>query len=105
MSKVTTYKYTAAPTKSGKEITDWIDRAACKTSGLPSSYWHPDTGWSHRHPYVKAALAVCAACPVKMLCVDHALINEPYGIWGGLTEQQRERHRRHYRLPMLIWRR
>lgn len=36
------------------------------------------------------AKAVCTACPVKRDCLAFAIeINEPYGIWGGLTEAER----------------
>jgi WhiB family redox-sensing transcriptional regulator len=30
-------------------------------------------------------------CPVVRQCLDHALaVREPYGVWGGLTEDERE---------------
>ena len=38
----------------------------------------------------QAALAVCATCPVREDCLDHALAtNERFGVWGGTTEKQR----------------
>ena len=38
-----------------------------------------------------AAKAVCASCPVLAQCRAHALeVREPYGVWGGLTEDERE---------------
>ena len=38
-----------------------------------------------------AAKAVCATCPVLVQCRAHALAaREPYGIWGGLSEHDRE---------------
>lgn len=38
------------------------------------------------------AKAVCATCPVIDRCRDHALaVQEPYGVWGGLTEAERAR--------------
>ena len=37
-----------------------------------------------------AAKAVCASCPVLNACREHALaVQEPYGIWGGLSEDDR----------------
>lgn len=30
----------------------------------------------------------CATCPALIACAAHALVNEPYGMWG-LTEEQR----------------
>ncbi|MFO7701064.1 MAG: WhiB family transcriptional regulator, partial [Acidimicrobiia bacterium] len=36
------------------------------------------------------ALAVCAACPVRVECLGHALAtNERFGVWGGTTEKER----------------
>ncbi|MFG2045033.1 WhiB family transcriptional regulator, partial [Dactylosporangium sp. NPDC048998] len=36
------------------------------------------------------ALLVCAQCPIRARCRRYAIGNrEPYGIWGGMTEQQR----------------
>ena len=33
----------------------------------------------------------CCACPVIAQCRSHALtVGEPYGIWGGLSESERE---------------
>ena len=30
-------------------------------------------------------------CPVRAECAAHALaVREPYGVWGGLTEDERE---------------
>ena len=37
-----------------------------------------------------AAKATCAACPVLEQCRRHALsVREPYGVWGGMTEDER----------------
>jgi WhiB family redox-sensing transcriptional regulator len=38
-----------------------------------------------------AAKVVCATCPVLHQCRIHALwAHEPYGVWGGLSERDRE---------------
>jgi hypothetical protein len=40
----------------------------------------------------RSAKAVCARCEVRVECADYALrAREPYGVWGGLTEEERER--------------
>jgi WhiB family redox-sensing transcriptional regulator len=44
---------------------------------------------------VAAAKAICARCPVLAECRSWAISHEAYGIWGGLTEHQRARLRRH----------
>lgn len=43
---------------------------------------------------VKAAKAICAVCPVRAECLDHAIVTQEwYGIWGGLSARQRQRDR------------
>ena len=38
-----------------------------------------------------AAKAICAGCPVLVRCREAALAaREPYGVWGGLSEHERE---------------
>ena len=38
-----------------------------------------------------AAKALCATCPVVKECLAFALKHdEPYGIWGGMTHQERK---------------
>jgi WhiB family redox-sensing transcriptional regulator len=37
-----------------------------------------------------AAKALCLRCPVIEECREHALaVQEPYGVWGGLSEAER----------------
>ena len=72
------------------EIWQWQNSGACRE--LPSElFFHPDgeRGPSRRNRESKA-LAICATCPVIQQCRKQALaIQEPYGIWGGLTEDDR----------------
>ncbi len=43
-----------------------------------------------RHVREAAAKAVCAECPVLEECREWVLaVDEPHGIWGGLTESER----------------
>jgi WhiB family transcriptional regulator, redox-sensing transcriptional regulator len=36
-----------------------------------------------------AAVAVCAACPVRRPCLEFALATGPeFGVWAGLTQEQ-----------------
>lgn len=40
---------------------------------------------------VELALALCRRCPVRRQCLRHAMTRpERYGIWGGMTERERE---------------
>lgn len=55
-------------------------------------FFHP---WNERGPTrqerERQAKAVCATCPVIDACGEHALaVKEDYGVWGGLTEHERQ---------------
>lgn len=68
----------------------WQDDAAC--AGLPTDLFYPDAGGSS---LVRAAKAHCAGCTVRQQCLDAALDRrENWGIWGGLTDQERRDLRR-----------
>ena len=71
--------------------TTWRKRAACK--GIDVEIFYPDTEDPQMEPTVAApAKAVCAQCPVRQACLEHALVNrERQGIWGGMTERERRR--------------
>jgi WhiB family redox-sensing transcriptional regulator len=70
---------------------DWQLQAACRDSGV-ESFFHPDNErGAPREAREAAAKAVCARCPVVAACLAHALaVREPYGVWGGLGEAERE---------------
>lgn len=62
----------------------WEKDAACKNS--PTSMFYADT--------VTYAKAICATCPVKQQCLAFALdVGERFGVWGGLSEQERAKLR------------
>lgn len=70
---------------------DWQLLGSCR--GLDSVYFfHPDNERGvARNTRVSRAKAICRGCPVLDDCRRHALaVREPYGIWGGLTEHERE---------------
>lgn len=71
---------------------DWQMRAACR--GMDTSvFFHPEGERGEaRRRRERAAQAVCATCPVQLQCAEHALrVREPYGIWGGIGEEDRSR--------------
>jgi WhiB family redox-sensing transcriptional regulator len=64
----------------------WRVQAAC--GGVDSALFFPE---ADDDPGLEAK-AVCAACPVRVACLDHALRNgEKAGVWGGTTERERRR--------------
>ena len=69
---------------------EWQNQGACRE--LPSEmFFHPDgERGPSRNNRIAIAKTVCASCPVVQMCREHALaVQEPYGIWGGLSEDER----------------
>jgi WhiB family redox-sensing transcriptional regulator len=64
---------------------------ACRTAD-PRLFFHPDGERGHeRSRRDAAAVEICAGCPVLQQCRRHGLtVREQYGVWGGLTEDDRE---------------
>jgi WhiB family redox-sensing transcriptional regulator len=70
---------------------EWQLQAECR--GMDTEvFFHPDNERGPRRAAREAAAkAVCARCPVIRQCAEHALrVREPYGIWGGLSESDRD---------------
>lgn len=72
------------------DLAPWREQAACR--GMAPAIFFP----GKNHPAIKAALAVCAYCPVRTPCHDEAIIEEaaepnttPCGIRGGATAHER----------------
>ena len=70
------------PLESRTMNTSWSYRAACR--GLdPTVFFPADDDEA-------TAKAVCAQCPVREVCLEHALgQRERDGVWGGCTEKER----------------
>ena len=69
---------------------EWQLRAACR--GMDSSlFFHPfNEQMPDRQRRIDAAKAICGSCPAVAECRTHALtVQEPYGIWGGMSERDR----------------
>ena len=73
------------------DVWDWQLEGLCR--GVDSSFFfHPDGERGPARANREArAKAMCARCPVLQQCRTHALaVQEPYGIWGGMSETERE---------------
>ncbi|MGW0537845.1 WhiB family transcriptional regulator [Streptomyces sp. NPDC003032] len=79
----TTARAGATAPAAGPRPGTWANDALC--AQVDPDLWHPTVG----RP-VHTAKRICAACPVRTACLDHAL-NDPSltGIWGGLTRRER----------------
>jgi WhiB family transcriptional regulator, redox-sensing transcriptional regulator len=75
---------------------DWQDEALCRDTG--THHWFPterDDVLSSDDPKWLRARAWCARCPVKVECLEWALIVDVrYGMWGGTTPKERRVIRR-----------
>lgn len=73
------------------DVWDWQMDGLCR--GEDSAvFFHPDgeRGRARAQRELRAK-QMCRQCPVITHCRNHALkVGEPYGIWGGLSEAERE---------------
>jgi len=68
----------------------WQLAAACRGMDSEHFFHPPDERNAAREKRIAAAKAICRSCPAVQSCLDHALqVREPYGIWGGLSEDER----------------
>jgi WhiB family transcriptional regulator, redox-sensing transcriptional regulator len=73
------------------DLWEWQLQGACR--GEDSSlFFHPEgERGPSRAAREAAAKEVCARCPVVEACRAHALATrEPYGVWGGMSESERD---------------
>ena len=70
---------------------DWQLLAACR--GLDTEqFFHPENERGPARAEREArAKQICGGCLVLDRCRAHALaVHEPYGVWGGLSESERD---------------
>ncbi|MGX6509368.1 WhiB family transcriptional regulator [Rhodococcus sp. SJ-2] len=77
------------------ESWDWQMDAACRDVD-GAIFFHPDNERGEpREERIEAAKRICHSCPVSMQCLRYALESgERYGVWGGMTEEERKAARR-----------
>lgn len=80
---------------------DWRTRAACGAKDVDPDLHHPVRGsgpaGARYAADVAAAQVVCRRCPVISDCLSHALTHPrdaQHGVWGGLSEEDRDEVRR-----------
>ncbi|HEY6497602.1 MAG TPA: WhiB family transcriptional regulator [Trebonia sp.] len=67
---------------------DWRRLAACRSAD-PDLFF-PVAGRAAGQ--VKEAKALCGGCQVRSQCLQYAITgDEDYGVWGGMTEDERRR--------------
>ncbi|WP_235026838.1 WhiB family transcriptional regulator [Dietzia lutea] len=69
----------------------WADQGKC-IGRADLFYNSDDESKVRRRRKEKQAKRLCETCPVKSRCQQHAMENrELYGVWGGLSENDRHR--------------
>lgn len=67
----------------------WRENALCAQAG--PEFFFPAPGSSTRE-----AKKLCGACEGRVACLEYALAHdERFGVWGGLSEKERIRLKRH----------
>jgi WhiB family redox-sensing transcriptional regulator len=69
----------------------WQQTGACR-NGVAADFYPPmyTERKYERLARERRAKSVCATCPVQMQCLEHAIaVDERYGIWGGLNQDER----------------
>lgn len=72
------------------ELWEWQYQGSCRDAD-DTLFFHPEgERGAARRRRAEAAKAICATCPVLVQCRDQSLqVREPYGVWGGLSEDDR----------------
>lgn len=73
-----------------REAWEWQTEAACRNKDETLFFHPPGERGPTRRRRDAAAKAICGTCPAIGRCREQALrVREPYGVWGGLTEDER----------------
>jgi len=73
---------------------EWWSAAACLTADPELFFPLSSSGLALQQ--VARAKAICTRCGIQQACLGYALEADPVqGIWGGTTEAERRRLRRH----------
>ncbi|MFP7696528.1 WhiB family transcriptional regulator [Trueperella sp. LYQ143] len=69
---------------------DWQSQGSCNSMD-PDYFFHPEgERGGPRRRRIERAKQICHTCPVVEECRNYALNNnEPYGVWGALSEEER----------------
>jgi WhiB family redox-sensing transcriptional regulator len=74
----------------------WRLSAACRESDATVFFPVGATGPAIQQ--IEGAKVICHRCPVRLACLQFALVsNQEYGVWGGHDEDERREMRRQWR--------
>lgn len=69
------------------ELSDWVQDSLCRHKS--ADIWYPPMDASNPNDYYAVGKLVCFNCPTWKEC-SKAGKNEVWGMWGGLTPQERK---------------
>ncbi|MDR0481631.1 MAG: WhiB family transcriptional regulator [Cellulomonadaceae bacterium] len=72
------------------ELWEWQYQGQCRDAD-DTLFFHPEgERGSTRRRRAESAKAICHTCDVMVQCREQSLrVREPYGVWGGLSEDER----------------
>jgi WhiB family redox-sensing transcriptional regulator len=74
---------------------DWSTEAACHDDDQAVFFAPDGERQEARETREAQAKEICSWCPVRDTCAEYALTTpEPYGVWGGMGEDERHAERR-----------
>lgn len=74
----------------------WRRSAACRD--VEPTLFFPVGVTGPAVPQIAEAKAVCRRCPVRLACLQYALVSyQEFGVWGGYDEEERRDLRRRWR--------
>jgi WhiB family redox-sensing transcriptional regulator len=76
------------------DLWKWQEEGLCRKRNIdPNVFFFEDSMRGKvKRSKEKEAKKICQACPVIQQCLEHSLnLPENYGIWGGMTEEERRR--------------
>ncbi len=69
---------------------EWQATAACRGMDDALFFHPPNERKAAKAKRIATAKVICQRCPARQDCAAHALrVREPYGVWGGLSEDER----------------
>ncbi len=78
---------------------DWRSRGVCRDQD--PEQWFPVGNTGPAYEQTERAKAACRTCPVKDECLSWALSHAEFGVWGGMSEEERRAVKRHGGLRVL----
>jgi WhiB family redox-sensing transcriptional regulator len=68
---------------------DW-STAECRDTYTDMFYSVEEERSADAYWHINAVRSICAKCPLQRECLTYAFKHEQYGVWGGLTAQERK---------------